>query len=171
MGNNIGKLMDAILTAWTKCLPPPYGSGDYSAAVDDVTDCNRFVFDVMAQFGYKKLWDSKNNWPMRANQMQAELEINGDWLDVPGSTAQNHANSGALVVAAWKNPVPNKSGHVCIVMPGQCVGSGKWQVPVDKPTVPKVANVGRPSLCRLDRGANYAFGMDQPKYYALKSMI
>jgi len=162
MTPKIADLMDAVLTAWQKCLLPPYGTGDYSAAIDKQTDCNRFVNDVACQMGYDKLKG------LRANEMFDFLTNNKqEWIPCEGQSASHYACSGFLVVAAWKNPDPAKSGHVCIVIPGKCVGSNKWGIPQSNPTIPKVANVSRPELCRLDRGANYSFG-EQPTYFVLK---
>lgn len=164
MTNSIGKLVDAICEAWTKCLPPPYGSGEYSASEDGQTDCNRFVIEVCNKFGYTKL----NG--LKANQMYDELVKNGDWILIPGDTAQFHSNSGVLVIAAWKNPDLNQSGHVCLVRPGIAQPSQSWGL--TSPSCPMVANVGQPGTCRIDRKASFAFGKDKiPHYFALKSMM
>jgi hypothetical protein len=162
MSQKVMELMDAVLTAWTKCLMPPYGTGDYSAEIDKATDCNRFVNDVASQLGYKKFGG------LRANEMYDFLTNNKqEWIPCEGQSAAHYAAMGLLVIAAWKNPDATKSGHVAVVLPGKCVGSNKWGVPHASPTVPKVANVGAPERCRLDRGANYAFG-DQPTYFVMK---
>ena len=159
---SIPKLVDAILVAWSKCLMPPYGSGEYSSSIDGATDCNRFVNEVCNRFGYTKF----NG--LLANQMFDLFLNNGDWLEIQGEIAQYHANSGALVVASYQNP--SGHGHVCMVRPGIAETSGKWEVIT--PSVPKVANVGEPETCKLDIKASYAFGpYKRPKYFVLKSMI
>lgn len=165
MSQKVMDLMDAVLSAWTKCLLPPYGTGDYSAEIDKITDCNRFVIDVSCQLGYDKLKGK------RANEIYDFL-INSpqEWVKCEGKSAAHYASLGFLVIASWKNPDSAKPGHVCVVIPGKCVGSNKWGVPVTSPSVPKVANVSKPELCRLDHGANYAFG-EQPTYFVLKKEI
>jgi len=132
------KLVDAILEAWTKCLRPPYGSGEFSP--DD---------------GFEGL---------RANKMFELMDKDDHWLDVSGATAAYYANLGGLIVAAWKNPDPDKSGHVAIVRPGMAGSSAQWDVSTKD--IPKIANVGPAQTCRLDRGANFAFGKDsRPTYF------
>ncbi len=160
--NSIPKLIDAILSAWTKSLEAPYGTGEYSSAKDGATDCNRFVNDVLNQFGYLKF----NG--LTANEM-CDAFSNGDWLEIEGDTAQYHANNGIVVVAGWKNPTGDH-GHVCMVRPGIAEASTSWNV--SSFSVPKIANVSRPELCRIDRKASFAFSSDKiPKYFALKTMI
>lgn len=160
--SSLPKLVDAILTSWTKSLEPPYGTGEFSSAKDKATDCNRFVQAVLTQFGYNKMQG------LLANQMFDAFELNGDWLEVEGEVAQAHANNGALVVAAWKHP-EGGHGHVCMIRPGNAEPSGSWGVSTN--SVPKVANVSEPNLCRVDAKASYAFGKDRrPKYFVMKVM-
>lgn len=150
-------------------MPQPYGSGEYSSSVDHVTDCNRFVYDVLSQFGYTKFWDEKEKRPILANDMYDAFLMNGDWIEVAGDIAQFHANNGALVIAGWKN-LDGGHGHVCVVRPGIAESSGSWHVTTE--SVPKVANVSDPELCRLDRKASFAFSSDKiPKYFVKKDMI
>lgn len=167
--NKVPKLIDVILTAWTKSLHPPYGTGEYSSILDGMTDCNRFVYEVLANYGYKKFWDEKEKRPILANQMFDLLVSNGDWIEVSGDIAQFHANTGALVVAAWKNP-SGEHGHVCMVRPGIAEASSTWGV--TEPMIPKVANVSRPYLCRADRKASFAFSINSmPSYFVKKDMV
>lgn len=162
---NTHKLIDAIMEGWTKCLPYPYGDGTFSSAVDGMTDCNRFVNLVCQLLDYGKFVREGQTMPILANEMYDIMLSGNDWKEVDGKTAQWYANTGALVVAAWKNPTGDH-GHVCVVRPGELGDSHYWK----SEEVPKVANVSRPELCRIDRGANYAFS-EQPKYFALKSMM
>lgn len=155
-------LVDAICEGWTKSLTGVYGDGTFSSAVDGFTDCNRFVHYVCDRFGYKNFVPLGQRLPMLANSMFRYMESNGDeWFEVDGANAQRLANMGGLVVAAQENL--NGHGHVCVVRPGTLTYSGKW---LDS-EVPKVANVSVPNLCRIDRGANYAFS-DKPQYFVLR---
>lgn len=157
------KLFDAICEGWTKCLPQPYGDGQYSSEKDGLTDCNRFVNFVCARMGYEKFLPAGQALPMLANAMVDHMAAHPDeWQELnSGQTAQYYANQGLVVVAGWTNP-EGGHGHVCIVRPGVMGSSGKWQ----STQVPKVANVSRPEFCRIDRGANFAFDQ-QPRYFVL----
>jgi hypothetical protein len=45
-------------------------------------------------------------------------------------SAQLFSNSNRCVIAAWKNPVATKPGHVCLILPGKLKqGWGDMQVP------------------------------------------
>lgn len=160
MDVNVIKLLDAIVEGWHKCLQPPYGDGTFTPE-DGQTDCNRFVNYVCQKLGYKQ-FDG-----LRANQIFDRLLESRDWLEVASENAIYYSNRGYLVVAAWKNPDASKSGHVAIVRPGEGVTSQKWHY--IEPKVPKVANVGPANTCRMDKGANYAFG-EEPKYFVLKAV-
>lgn len=155
----IAKLIDVVSEAWRRCLPAPYGDGEFSSAKDGQTDCNRFVQQCLGGFGYHKL-DG-----FTANGIAATLPKSPDFLAVSGKVAAYHAARGAIVVAAWENKA-GPHGHVCIVLPGALVSSGKWK----DDDVPKVANVSTPDLCRFSLGANYAFG-EEPTYHVLTSSI
>ena len=153
-------LIDAILESWTKCLQPPYGDGTFSPE-DGQTDCNRFVNLVCFKMGYEGFAG------LLANQIYDKLGKERYWSVTDGENAIYYANKGLLVLAAWKNPNPEKSGHVAVVRPGNGGTSAKWGYKT--PLVPKVANVGPAKSCRLDRGANWAFG-EEPKYFVLKAV-
>lgn len=159
----VAKLMDAILEAWTHCLIPPYGSGKFTPE-DGQTDCNGFVDMVARSWGFTGFRREGAKWPMRANEMYDFLTEAQAWHAVSGDSAQYYANHGYLAIAAWKNPDPEKSGHVAVVRPGTLGTSGKWGYHI--PKVPKVANVGPPQGCRIDRGSNWAFD-GEPQYFVL----
>lgn len=159
-------LLDAILEGWTKCLIGDYGDGTFSAAVDGATDCNRFVDFVAQKIGYTKFVPEGQRLPILANQMvDYMVEHSEEWWELSGLVAQQFANKGVFIIAGWKNPAGGH-GHVCVVRPGKLTTSAKW----GGIAVPMVANVSEPKLCRIDRGANYAFG-EQPLYFALKAMM
>lgn len=166
MTRDISKLMDAICEGWAKCLPPPYGDGEFSAAIDGMTDCNRFVHFVCVQMGYKKFLRPGGTIPILANEMfDYMVSHQGEWQELLDLSAQWYANQGVIVIAAWKNS-DGPHGHVCIVRPGVLGTSEHW----NSNQVPKVANVSSPQFCRIDRGANYAF-KSRPRYFACKEMV
>lgn len=160
MDVNLVKLLDVIIEGWHKCLQPPYGDGAFSPE-DGQTDCNKFVNYVCQKLGYKD-FDG-----LRANSIYDKLIDSRDWLEIASENAIYYSNKGYLVIAAWKNPDPAKSGHVAIVRPGEGVTSQKWHY--SEPKVPRVANVGPANACRMDRGSNWAFG-EEPKYFVLKAV-
>lgn len=51
----------------------------------------------------------------KANDIAMNLRSSSDWKRVSSEEAQELANQGSLVVAAWHNP--NGSGHVATVRP------------------------------------------------------
>jgi len=157
ISDRVAKLTDAILEAWTKCLKPPYGSGEFSPD-DGSTDCNRFVHEVCVRLGFAGFEG------LKANKMFEFMKNDDHWLSVSGATGQYYANLGGLVLASWKNPDQTKSGHIAVVRPGMATTSDQWNV--NTKDVPKIANVGPAQTCRLDRGANFAFGKDsKPTYF------
>ncbi len=164
MDNNLPLLMDAISEGFHKALTDPYGDGTFSSADDGMTDCNRFVNYVCEKLGYRKFVRSNGRLPILANDMFAYMTLKiEEWAEVGGRVAQELANAGCLIVAAQEG---KPHGHVCIVRPGTLGSSGNW----NSTEVPKVANVSRPDLCRIDRGANFAFSKP-PRYFALKNQI
>jgi hypothetical protein len=80
------------------------------------------------------------------------------WLKVSGDVAQNHANEGALVVAAQKK---EGHGHVCVVIPGLLKESGSWGK-----MAPIVMNVGKDVFIGLK--ASFSF-QTEPDYFLLTS--
>ncbi len=159
MNDKVPRLMDAVLTAWTKCLLEPYGSGEYSSEKDGATDCNRFVNEVAeAVADYTALRGKL------AEEIADFLPKSPDWAEVTDAAAQFQANAGALVIAWWRNPDARLHGHVCVVIPGRPTSSGRWH----SDSVPRVANVSRPDLCAIDSHANFAFS-EPPRYHVLKS--
>lgn len=165
MDSNLPVLMDGICEAFTKCLTNPYGDGTFSSADDGLTDCNRAVNYVCEKVGYRKFVPLGQNLPILANLMFKYMnEHPEEWQEVTGAEAQLYANGGSLVVAAQENL--DGHGHVAVIRPGTLTYSGKWS----SSEVPKVSNVSRPDLCRIDRGANYAFG-EIPKYFVLRKFV
>lgn len=167
MVTKLAKLTDAIMESWTNCLNPPYGSGKFTPE-DGQTDCNGFVNMVAEKMGYKEFKPEGRKWPMIANEICDKMKIDSKWRKTNGNSAQFYANHGYLVIAGWRNPNYEKSGHVAIVRPGILTTSRKWSIRI--PGVPKVANVGKAESCRLDLGANWAFG-EIPDFFVLKEKL
>ena len=165
---SIPKLVDAICEVFEKSLP-----GGELADRDGVTHCNEAVSYVAKKLGYSGFDQIRTADPddaILANRMFDLMATDPEWLQIDGIVAQSHANTGALVVAAWKNP-GGVHGHVAVVRPGTLTYSAKWgnQVP-QAPRIPKVANVGKAEYRYIARGANWAFG-DEPAYFVLKATL
>lgn len=151
--NNLPLLSDAVHEAMMFGMPD-----DKWAPKAGVTHCNEAVNYVCERMGYKKFRG------LLANEIFDQLQTNGDWHDVTPEASQYHANSGALVVVAWKNPAGGH-GHVCVVCPGIAEKSESWGY-----FAPKVVNIGATNF--IGKRASWAFGPDhRPKFFALKSMI
>ena len=56
------------------------------------------------------------------------------------------------MVAGWENPVPGKSGHVVVVVPGTEVNG--WPVCMDTGS----------NMRTVSQGLNYSFGRDKREY-------
>lgn len=81
-----------------------------------VARCNvgvNLVFKMLSN--YTKHLDG-----MRANDMVKHWRSHPDeWVRLEsGEEAQRMANDGWFVVVGWVNPIPGKSGHVAVVVPG-----------------------------------------------------
>lgn len=151
--NNIPKLIDAVCQAFMMGLP----GEKWAPSSDGETHCNEAVNYVASAMGYDKFAGSL------ANTIFTQLQTSGEWQDVTADAAQFHANSGALVIAAWKNPIGR--GHVCIVIPGMAEKSNSWN-----DIAPKVMNIGETNF--IGKKASFAFSADRkPQFFALKSMI
>lgn len=154
------KLMDAVYSAWSKCLPIPYSADGIFAPANGVTHCNEYVQLVSAAFD---VTDLKG---LLANDMYELMrDKTNEWTLVSGEVAQQHANVGALVIAAWFNP-EGPHGHVSIVVPGFPAASEKWH----DPGCPVLANVGEIQFCKIGITANWAFGQE-PSYFVLNSSL
>lgn len=82
--------------------------------------CNRFACDVLSAMGVPIPYQ-------RANEIfdwYQKFGVGCGWQDVPAMRAAYDASQGRPVIACWKNPVPDASGHVAIVVPSK--GPGIW---------------------------------------------
>lgn len=169
MRNQLPTLIDALCEVFEESLP----AGRFAEA-NGVTHCNEAVNFVAKRMGYDGFDEVKTVDPddaKRANDMFVFMATSPDfWMEVEGAVAQSHANNGAFVIAAWKNPM-GEHGHVAVVRPGNLAYSGKWgnEAPA-LPRVPKIVNVGKAAQRYIGRGANWSFGTE-PKYFALKATI
>lgn len=168
MTNNVARLIDACCEIFERSLV----GGDLSDA-NGVTHCNEavnYVAKAMGYNGFDKLKTLDPTDAILANQMYDAMASNPEWMEVDGTVAQAHANNGALVIAAWKNPT-GIHGHVAVVRPGQLTHSMKWANQPPQPArIPKIVNVGKAECRYIARGANWSFG-EEPKYFVLKATL
>lgn len=121
------------------------------------TFCNQFIQYILNGFGYG------NMNGMMANQMISYMDdaTNG-WIKVSDAVAQQHANSGVIVIAA-KAIEPH--GHLCLIIPGLLENSNSY-----KKDVPKCVNIGKDVF--YGKRVSWAFRSEEmPSYYALSQMI
>jgi len=159
---DIPKLIDAICDGISNALPgKPWAPHDNGIS-GITTYCNYFVSSVCKAMGYGVFTDEGHSSPWIANRICEFLSVpDYGWLDIVGETAQFHANSGALVIAAQSNP--SGHGHVCIVRPGNMMMSAHWNK-----LVPRVANVGKDVF--INQSASFSFETE-PDYYVLAQMV
>lgn len=166
--SSLPTLIDAICEVFEKSLP----GGDF-AEKDGVTHCNEAVSYVAKKLGYlgfDAVWTANPDDAILANRMFDLMAKSPDWMQIDGIVAQSHANTGALVIAAWKNRA-GLHGHVAVVRPGMLTYSSKWgNQPPQTPRIPKVVNVGKAEYRFIARGSNWAFG-DEPSYFVLKETL
>lgn len=86
------------------------------------THCSAFVASAGERLGIYILRPPQHKPSFLASAQQ-------EWLNSPegreagwerledACSARDHANQGQFVVASWRNPVPNKPGHIAIVLP------------------------------------------------------
>lgn len=99
------------------------------------------VCNFGVQTAFKSIYGSSNLPPGmkgRANEMAKAWADNPKyWQPISLSEAQSYANQGYFVVAGYINPVPGRSGHVVVVVPGQEKKSDSWGC-----NVPNVMDTG-----------------------------
>lgn len=85
------------------------------------THCSAFVAAACERFGVYILRPPQHSQVLLANAQQKWLLREGEkhgWKQVRSwEAAQQRANEGEVVVASYKNPNPNKPGHVALVRP------------------------------------------------------
>jgi hypothetical protein len=111
---------------------------DYSPDATGHTHCNAFVNDFAeAAFGYGGLRGKNANEIvdfMKAGKLgwtAVHDEKAGSSLQDDFRKAQELANQGYLVIAAYRSPsTPDAHGHVAVVLPGELKKSGMWGMDV-----------------------------------------
>ncbi len=103
------------------------------------TWCNQGTFDIIKETGgdVSKYTTSKGRWDTTANQsfdVMTENEKKGKLATATPQQAQELANEGITVTAAWKNPNEKRHGHMSTVRPSS--------EPYDPKAGPMISNVG-----------------------------
>lgn len=153
---NLPLLLNLSYYAFNRGLP----GGDFAPTVINgvmATHCNEALQYVLNGFGYG------NMNGMVANQMIAFMgDPKNGWIKVGDAVAQQHANSGVIVIAG-KTIEPH--GHICLIIPGLLENSNSF-----KKDVPKCVNIGKDVF--YGKRVSYAFrSEDMPDYYAMASQI
>jgi RHS repeat-associated protein len=95
---------------------------------------------------------------MRANEMKNHMANSPNFTPIPMSEAQEAANNGDVVIAAWENPT-GASGHVAMVVPGEASTQGTWegQPAATYGGIPKVMDTGA-GMRTVSQSVNKSFG-------------
>jgi hypothetical protein len=141
----LAKLVDAICEVYDMPDLKPH---------DGETHCNLAVHRICSKLGYEEFKD------LMANAIIDKIESSpAQWTETTIEFCQYLANQGELVLAGLKG---EPHGHIVVLRPGISVLSSKWET-----LVPKCINIGKTNS--IDRGVNYAFGTEQPKYWVLST--
>jgi hypothetical protein len=84
------------------------------------THCSAYAAAMAAQLGVYLLRPPEHPQELLANSQMRWLREQGaaqGWRMVDLQAAQTQANAGALVVAAYENPDPQRAGHIAILRP------------------------------------------------------
>lgn len=101
------------------------------------TFCNIFVWDCTRALA-AEIPHWLNGRELNANELVAWLYREGrhfDWWKVDAPEARAAADAGRPVVATWRNPVPTKSGHVAMILPGGRIAQAGARCLFDVPLV------------------------------------
>jgi hypothetical protein len=112
-----------VETHWLKGTGVNWKTGEAdnrSVPLDD-THCSAFVAAVSLKLGVKLLRPPEHSTIVLANAQNEWLNAQGaqnGWERIAdGVRAQELANLGYFVVASYRNPDPQKSGHIAVVRP------------------------------------------------------
>ena len=117
--------------------------------------------NVGVNCAFKEVTGSNELSGKRANEMYDQMNSSGNFEEIDPSEAQETANDGDVVIAAWKNP-SGSSGHVAMVVPGEAGKTGTWE---GKPArtiggMPRVMDTGS-GLRTKNQTINFSFGRDK----------
>jgi RHS repeat-associated protein len=107
---------------------------------DGTTHCNQATCWIAAETGNPTgpLTNSRGN-PAPANEQAAMLALSGEYREISAGEAQAQANAGVLVIAAYRNTDPSRSGHTATVRPSGVFGD----MPPTGGRGPLINDVGR----------------------------
>ena len=154
-----------VHVAWETGVPdgkPEHGEGKH-------THCSAFVAAVGKRLGIYILRPPEHGQVLLANaqyEWLADAGAERGWKPVAGSeTAQQLANRGMLVVAAYRNHRDDKPGHIAIVRPSTKLAS---QIEREGPQVTQAGgtNYLSTSLQRGFAGHAAAWERHEVRYYA-----
>lgn len=162
---DIARLMEGVYEAFrlgsdgaAKPFAPTWDGGRL------VTHCNEAVNLIAMKMGYDKFDRRSATKPWGALDADQMYDVMSNptsgWRVLPhAQAAQEAANWGNLVVAAYKNDAGH--GHVCVVVPGLLEPSSTWGS-----LAPKVMNIGKDVF--MGKKASFAFGKaEMPVYFTL----
>lgn len=97
---------------------------DPNATSETKSHCSAFVASVCKRKGIYILRPPEHTTFLLANAQYDWLfsssAVDSGWVQItdnPYQNAQTYANNGKIVVAVYKNPNPDKSGHIAFIMP------------------------------------------------------
>ena len=131
------------------------------------THCSQFVAAACAKLGVYILRPPEHSAVLLANAqfdwLGSDSGKKAGWSpSVSGSSAQDDANKGSLVVAVYKNSDEKKSGHIAIVRPGERTAD---QIAIDGPEVIQAGGTNF-TKTTLRRGfSNHLKGYDSIRFY------
>ncbi|MCL2243647.1 MAG: DUF6531 domain-containing protein [Treponema sp.] len=139
------------------------GGGRYPSGAPGAyaTFCNQATFDIAEATGFNKdaLYNDKKRDSVNANSAAknlAKAAENGTIIQIDGGKAQELANKGYTVIAAWEN-TSGGSGHLATITPNY-----PSNVNYSNDYDPWVSNVGTANVIMR---ANSAFAGNTPIYY------
>jgi RHS repeat-associated protein len=113
--------------------------------------------NVGVNTAFTKLTGSDELSGKNANAMTQYMMNSPNFTPINMSEAQEAANNGQIVIAGWVNPT-GSSGHIVMVVPGQCE-KGNWNGEKGVP-IPVVMDTGVNKRTK-SKGINYSWGKDK----------
>ena len=163
---NLPKLIDAICEAFSDGLQGQRWAPMVGADGRIYTYCNEatnYICKAMGFDGFDKPKTASPDDAFFANEMYDAMDKSQEeWKRVIATEAQDLANQGSLVIAAWRNPIGGP-GHVAVVRPGVLDYSNSW-----KSYAPKIMNIGRENF--IHKKASFAF-REIPHFYVWKESL